>query len=310
VEYAGPPKESLIADCTGGPGLPNVRAYVPIVVLSTIWGLAFVAIRRADFELSPVNLTLLRWMIVSAGFLALYPFMPGPKAKPEKEDFPRLLFVSLTSVVIYHLSLNTAEVQVDASLAGLLISLSPLTTVLLSVAVLHEEARKRLWAGVALAIIGSVLIASPDLTLGMTTLTGPVLVVVAAVASGSYVVASKPLASKYGPFHVAAWSSFLGTALLTPLISPGLVQQAGSLSLYGWSSVLYLAVLSTVLANLIFFTLVSRQEVSKLGVQLYLVPVVSAAGGVLILGEGIAPATFVGGGMLLLAVAIATTGLE
>ena len=288
--------------------MPSIRAYVPIVVLSTIWGLAFVAIRRADFELSPVNLALIRWMIVSVGFLSIYPFVVKPKAKFEVRDFPRLLFVSLTSVVIYHLSLNTAEKQVDASLAGLLISLSPLTTVLLSVAVLHEKARGRLWVGVVLAIVGSVLIASPDLGSGVTTLTGPLLVVVAALASGTYVVASKPLTSKYGPFPVAAWSAFLGTALLAPLISPSTFQEAASLSFYGWTSVLYLAVLSTVVANLIFFTLVSRQELSKLGVQLYLVPVVSAIGGVLILGEEIAPATIAGGGMLLLAVALATTG--
>src|SRR6266581_4172069 len=32
-----------------------------VVILGVTWGLAFVAIRTADFQLSPINLTLLRW---------------------------------------------------------------------------------------------------------------------------------------------------------------------------------------------------------------------------------------------------------
>jgi len=288
--------------------LAGLRSYSSIIVLSVIWGLAFVAIRRADYELSAVNLTLLRWLIVSAGFLAIYKFVVRPKTKFERRDFPRLLLVALTSVVIYHLSLNTAEVQVDASLAGLLISLAPLTTVLLSVFILHEKTRTRLWGGVVLAIAGSVLIASPDFSASSATLAGPLLVVVAAISSGVFTVASKPLTTKYGPFAVAAWSAFLGTAVLTPLLSPSLVQQAEGLSADGWASVLYLALLSTIFANCIYFTLVSKQQLSKLGVQLYLVPAVSAAGGVIILGESLAVATVAGGILLLVAVALATTG--
>lgn len=288
--------------------MPSLRGYSLIIVLSVIWGLAFVAIRRADYELTAVNLTLLRWLLVSAGFLAIYRFVVRPKAKLEMKDLPRFLLVALTSVVIYHLSLNTAEKQVDASLAGLLISLAPLTTVLLSVVILHERTRSRLWGAVVLAIAGSVLIASPDISLSSTTLSGPLLVVAAAISSGVFTVASKPLTTKYGPFAVAAWSAFLGTAMLTPLLSASLVQQAEGLSAEGWASVLYLALLSTVFANCIYFTLVSRQQLSKLGVQLYLVPAVSAAGGVLILGESLALATMVGGVLLLVAVALATTG--
>lgn len=288
--------------------MANVRSYALLIILSAIWGLAFVAIRRADFELSSVNLTLLRWLIVSAGFLVLYPFMVKPKAKFERKDFPRLLLVALTSVVIYHLSLNTAEKQVDASLAGLLISLAPLTTVILSAVVLHEKLHARLWGALVLAIAGSVVISTPDIALNSTTLEGPLLVVVAAVSSGTFTVASKPLTAKYGPFAVAAWSALLGTAILSPLLSQSLLTQAESLSVYGWTSVLYLAILSTVLANVIFFTLVSRQQLSRLGVQLYLVPAVSAAGGVLILGESLGIATIAGGALLLAAVGIATSG--
>lgn len=288
--------------------MANLRGYGLLATLSIIWGLAFVAIRKADFELTPVNLTLMRWFIVSAGFLLIYPFVVKPRTKFVFSDFPRLLVVSLGGVVIYHLALNTAESLIDASLAGLLISIGPLTVVILSSIVLHEKIGGRLWTALALAIFGSILISLPDLSLNSTTFAGPALVAVAAVATAVITIASKPLTVKYGPFAVAAWSAFLGTALLLPLLTPSLLTQALSLSAYGWASVLYLAILSTVFANLIYFTLVSRDPLSKLGVQLYLVPAVSAVGGILILGESLTVAAIAGGALLLVAVGLATSG--
>ena len=287
--------------------MPYARSYFLLVTLSIIWGLAFVAIRRADFELTPVNLTLLRWFIVSGAFLVLYPFVVKPRANFNRKDLPRLAVVGLTNVVVYHIALNTAEQSVDASLAGLLISFGPIFLVLLSMVVLHEAVGGRIWLALAIAVLGAAVISSPGLSLGTSGLVGPVLVVVAGLSNAVYTVASKPLVLKYGPIPVSAWASIVGTIMLVPLASQSLVAQAEALSTVGWESVLYLALLSTVLTNTIYFTLVHGQAVSRLGIQLFLVPLVSAAGGVLILGEMIAPLTIVGGALLLLAVGLATS---
>lgn len=287
--------------------MPGSRSYILLIMLSVIWGLAFVAIRRADFELSPVNLTILRWFIVSAAFIALYPFVVKPRTKFERKDLPRLVVVGLTTVVVYHLSLNTAEVSVDASLAGLLISFGPIFLVLLSMLVLHEAVGGRIWLALVIAVGGAVVISSPGLALGTSGVVGPLLVVIAGLSSAVYTVSSKPLVLKYGPIPVSAWASLVGTLMLVPLVSQSLVTQIQGLSPIAWESVLYLALLSTVLSNTIYFTLIHGQAVSRLGIQLFLVPLVSAAGGVLILGEQLGAATVVGGALLLLAVGLATT---
>jgi drug/metabolite transporter (DMT)-like permease len=94
-------------------------------VLSVIWGLAFLAIKQATFELSPVNLALLRWFVAGACFLILIPFIGKPKTKLAREDIPRLLVIAFANVVGYHLALYYAETTVSAGLAGLLISFGP-----------------------------------------------------------------------------------------------------------------------------------------------------------------------------------------
>ena len=286
--------------------MQGIKSYGPLIILSVIWGLAFVAIRAADFELSWVNLTLLRWILVSVCFLVLYPFVVKPKAKLELRDVPRLLVVSLTNVTMYHLSINYAEKTVTASLSGLLISLGPVVTVVLSTVLLKEKMGRAIVVAVGLALLATVLLTLPSLDLGFVSSLGPLAVVLAAFASGVYIVVSKPLVTKYGAFPVAIWAAFLGTATLLPLASGSLIQEATSLSFDGWVAVLYLVVLSTVVANLIVYTLIGRQQVSRLGVQLYLVPLVSVVGGSLILGESLGPLTILGGGVMLVAVGIAT----
>jgi O-acetylserine/cysteine efflux transporter len=131
-------------------------------------------------------------------------------------------------------------------------------------------------------------------------------VIFAAFAYAVFSVGSKPLVMKYGFFWTAAWAAVLGTTMILPLVSGSLVDEVARMSIEGWISVIYLAVLSTVVGYLIFYSLVSSRAVSSLSVQLYLVPLVSVIGGALILGENIGPATVLGGSFLLGGVYLAT----
>src|SRR5260370_8685111 len=99
-----------------------------VVILGVIWGLAFVAIRTADFQLSPVNLTIVRWLIASAGFLTLAPFYGKPKQPVQRRHIPRILVVSLASATGYHLSLNYPQTILSTRLACLLTSLHPISS--------------------------------------------------------------------------------------------------------------------------------------------------------------------------------------
>ena len=281
------------------------KSYTLLLALSVIWGLAFVAIRRADFDLSPVDLTLLRWIIVSMAFLVLAPFIGKLKVPFQRTDLPRFLVVALSNVVIYHLSLNYAESIVSASLAGLLISLGPVFVVVLSRLSLGEKIGGRLIVALLFALAGAVVLSAGD-TLSFVTLTGPIAVVVTALAYAVYAVLSKPLVGKYGAVPTVIWASIAGTAMLLPLLSGGFFADVSGLSTEGWISVLYLALLSTVLGNTIFYTLVGRKAVSTLSIQLYLIPLVSALGGVLLLREAVTLYLIFGGGALLVAVALAT----
>jgi drug/metabolite transporter (DMT)-like permease len=277
------------------------------LVLSLIWGLAFVAIRRADFELSPINLALLRWLLASAGFLAVSPFLLKPKVKFERRDLLRLLVISLLNVPAYHLALNFGETTVSSGLAGFLVAMGPVLIAVFSAVLLKEKLGRKLALALAIGVAGTIIMFVPDLSLNSAgSILGPMEVLVAAFSFALFSVLSKPLVTKYGSASVTIWAALAGTLMLLPLLSPNFGAETISLSLEGWISVLFLSLLSTVAGYLMFYALVSRSALSKVGIQMYLIPVVSVIGGILLLQEGLNTYTIAGGAVLLLSVAIAT----
>jgi len=286
--------------------LQKIRAYWLLFLLSILWGLAFVAIKVADSELSPVNLAILRWLISSVAYAVVLLLIGRSKTSFERRDLPRLLLISFANVPMYHLALNYAETTVSSGLAGLLISLGPVFITALSAYLLKDKISLNIILALLLAVSGAAILALGNLQGTSSGLLGPGEVVVSAVAYAIFTVLAKPLVKKYGALHVAIYAGLTGTVMLLPLVSQSLIQQTEALSLNGWFSVLYLALLSTVLGYSIFYTLVSRGALSRLSIQLYLIPIVSVIGGILILQESLSISMIAGGGIMLLAIGLAT----
>jgi drug/metabolite transporter (DMT)-like permease len=281
--------------------------YGLLILLSVIWGLAFVAIRILDTELSFIDLTLTRWFVASACFLAILPLLGRPKTPFDKTDIPRVLLIGFFNVAGYHLSLNYGEITVSAGLSGLLIALGPVFSTLLATVFLKEKVGTRLILSLALALSGAGILSAGDLSAGSSP-TGPLAVVLAALSYAIFAVLSKPLVTKYGGLRVAVWAGLVGTAMLLPLLSPSFITDVSGLATAGWGALLYLSLLSTVMGYSLFYTLVGRGGVSRVMIQLYLAPVVGVIGGMLLLGETVMIGTILGGALILSAVWIATTG--
>jgi drug/metabolite transporter (DMT)-like permease len=278
--------------------------YALLASLSIVWGLGFVAIRVADLELSPTSLALLRWLIASAGFLAILPFTRS-KARFERRDLPRLLVLALTNVAGYNLAVNYAEKSISSGLTSILVALGPVFMVVLSSFLLGERIGKRVVYALMLAVLGSVLLSFANLNLNGSAISGSAEAILGALFYAVFTVASKPLIQKYGALPVCIWASVLGTAFLLPFASAGFVHQVSALSLEGWSALLYLSIVSSVVGYLVYYTMIGRGAISTLSVQLYLIPIVSVIAGVLILHEQVTVLMLIGGAATLVAVGLA-----
>lgn len=287
--------------------LKSVAAYSGLVVLSLIWGMAFVAIKVVETGLSPVNLALMRWFIAAVPFLILFPIIGRPKVRLERKDIPRLVAVALANVAGYHLSLNYAETTLSAGLSALLIAFGPIFIVVLSYLLLHEKVGRKILLGLGLAFLGTAVLSVGTIGVAdFSSLAGIFEALLTALCYALFAVLGKPLVHKYGSATTTILAGLVGTAMMVPLLSPSFFAQAEALSAVGWLGVLYLGLLSTVFGYLMFYTMVSRGAVSRLSIQLYLIPVVSIVGGAFLLSEPVTTTVVLGGGMMLAAVAIST----
>jgi drug/metabolite transporter (DMT)-like permease len=285
----------------------TIAAYSGLAVLSVIWGMAFVAIKQADTELSPVNLALVRWLVASVPFLVLLPIIGRPKTKLERKDLPRLLVMAFANVVGYHISLNYAETTLSAGLSSLLIAFGPIFIAVLSYLLLSERVGRRVLFGLALAFLGTAVLSAGSISLSdLSSYGGIIEALITAFCYALFTVLGKPLVHKYGSAPTTIMAGLVGTAMLLPLMSGSFFAQVSALSIYGWTSVLYLSLLSTVFGYLMFYAMVSRGAVTKLSIQLYLIPVVSVVGGALLLSEPVTLSIIAGGSLMLVAVGIST----
>jgi len=285
----------------------SLTAYSGFIVMSVIWGMAFVAIKQVVTELSPVNLALLRWFVASVPFLILLPLIGRPKTRLERRDIPRLLVVALANVAGYHLSLYYAETTLSAGLAALLTSFGPIFIAVLSYFLLSEKVGRKVLIGLILAVAGTVVLSTGSVAMGdLSSYGGIAEGLITALSYALFTVVGKPLVHKYGSASTSIMAGLIGTAMMLPLLSQSFFTQVSVLSSLGWASVLFLSLLSTVFGYLMFYTLVSRGAVTRLSIQMYLIPVISVIGGALLLNEPVTLSVAVGGGMMLAAVGIAT----
>jgi drug/metabolite transporter (DMT)-like permease len=207
---------------------------------------------------------------------------------------------------MYHLSLNLGESTVSAGVAGLLVALGPVFIALLSRASLKERIGANVLVALAVATLGAIILSIPEISSSQSSIIGVLEIVMTAISYAFFAVLSKPLVSKYGALPVAIRAGTIGTSMLLPLLSTSFFSKVSKLPPIGWYAVLYLSILSTVVGYSMFYTLVSRGNVSRLSIQLYLIPIISMIGGAVLLGQRITFFTLVGGTILLLAVSLAT----
>jgi len=161
--------------------------------------------------------------------------------------------------------------------------------------------------GLALAIAGTAILSTGSISANDLSSYGGIFeALITALCYALFAVLGKPLVHKYGSAPTTIMAGLVGTAMMLPLISGSFFSQVSALSFTGWFSVLYLSLLSTVFGYLLFYTLISRGAVTRLSIQLYLIPVVSVIGGALLLNESLTLPVLVGGGLMLVAVGIST----
>jgi drug/metabolite transporter (DMT)-like permease len=264
-----------------------------------------VAIRLAMREYSAGALALLRFGVAGIGLAAYGILRPDARVGvPARRHLPGLFGMGVAGIAVYHVALNAGERTVTAGTASLIVSLSPVFTALIATAALGERLPARGWVGVATGFVGAALVSLSDGG-GVRINSGAVLVLVAAISQAVYFVMQKPYLLRYRPLEVTSYAIWLGTLCLLPFAGElivGLRSASGTATGAG----LYLGLLPGAAAYLAWAYVLSQLPAGRAASTLFLVPPLAIGIAWLVLGEQPSVGSLLGGGIVLLGVALVT----
>ncbi|PDS95631.1 EamA family transporter [Rhizobium sp. S9] len=270
------------------------RELVLLLVLATLWGSSYTFIKIGVETIPPVTLIAVRTLIAGAILLAV--LRHRHVRLPRDRATWRLFVVQacLNSVIPFTL-IAWAEQSVDAGLAVILNSATPIFTFLLTVSITrHEQATARKLFGVVSGLAGICLVIGVEALGGLgESLMAQLAIILATICYAGAAIFSKNFRG-LDPAVPAAGSLISGAVILIPVSlivdRPwGLDPSAASVL-----ALLALSAFSTALAFTIYFRLV--QTLGSVGTtsQAYLRVPIGVATGIVFLGESLSPTAWIG----------------
>jgi drug/metabolite transporter (DMT)-like permease len=279
---------------------------VLLLVLATLWGGSYTFIKLGVATIPPVTLIAGRTLIAGL-LLLLIMIWRGVRMPGDAATWRRFLFQACLNSVVPWTLIAWAERSVDAGLATILNSTSPIFTFFLTFALAHQDRPTfRKLFGVVAGMAGICLIIGVQALHGLgEQLVAQIAIVTATICYAGGAVFSRGFKG-LDPMAPAAGSLLCGAAILLPVSAiverPWTVvpSPASLLALSG------LAIFSTAIAFVIYFRLIQTLGSVGTTAQAYLRVPIGVAFGVLSLGERLSPTAWVGLACVVVGVAAMT----
>jgi drug/metabolite transporter (DMT)-like permease len=289
------------------PQAPNYAVELSLLAaLATLWGASYTFIKLGIETIPPVTLIAGRTILAGAVLLVILR-MRGIRMPRDKASWWRFTVQACLNSAIPFTLIAWAEKSVDAGLAVILNSMTPVFTFLITMLwVRHEATSSRKMMGVVLGLMGtSVIVGTQAFAHLGQELLGQLAVVAATICYAGAAIFGKTF-KDLDPMVPAAGSLVSGAALLIPVSlvvdRPWTLEPSAS-SLLG---LVGLALFSTAAAFAIYFRLIRTLGSVGATAQAYLRAPIGVAIGAYFLGERLPPTAWIGLGCILVGVALMT----
>jgi drug/metabolite transporter (DMT)-like permease len=274
-----------------------------------LWGLAPVATRALVAQLAPLPLLVLRMGLAA---LVLLPWALPVFRRLSLRQAGRLVTAGLLGMVGYTLPVTAGLQWLPASTAGLLLASEPIWVMLIGRIFLAERLPGRAWLGSAVALVGVGVLAGPDALTspsGLRELGGAGLVLAGTFAFAAYTIVLRPLSGTCGALPATAASTVVGAIPFLAFAGTVSGPQLAQLPASAWGQLAFLALGSSVAGMVMWNRAVATAGSARVSLLLYLEPVVSVVGAVVLLGESVTLVMIAAGVLILLGVAAASTAM-
>ncbi len=258
--------------------LSKSKFLILILLPILFWACAFPFIKILLEELSFINLTIMRFVVVCIILLIFIPLQSKRLNVLQKKDIIPIFLLGFFGVIGYHLGLNYGEQFVSAGAASLIIATIPVFVAIMSIVYLKEKITIKKGFGILLSLLGVVIISlygSAGAKIEIDYIYGAIGVLFAALMGAFYTIAGKKMLKRYTGLSLTVYAMLLGSIGLIPFINTDLPTQIMNLSFTSWGALIFLGIFSTITAYTLWYIALETKDASEISPYLYGIPVVS-----------------------------------
>ena len=271
----------------------NRRAWLLMALLAALWGASYLFIKVSlEDGVDPLFIVFARIALGAIVLVGLALRRAGTLTRMRGLAGP-ILVLAMVQVVLPFALITYGEQHIASALTGILVSAAPIFTALIAARFDDDERPHGIaTAGVAMGIVGVVLLFGVDLSGDAQALAGGLMVLLASVG---YAVGSLYLKHRLRgapPVGVAASTMLAGTIVLLPFVPFTLPSHGIELQTVG--ALLALGAGGTGIAFAIYFTLIAEIGPGRASLVAYIAPGFAVLYGVTLLSEPLTAGAILG----------------
>lgn len=283
------------------------KGWILFIAMSVIWGIPYLFIKIALFELNPGVVVFAR---VGIAALILIPIAISQGVlRPLRKRWLMIAGLACVQIVGPFLLISFGEQHITSSLTSLLIASDPILVALLA---LRFDPGERVTGirslGLLIGIVGVAVLLGFDVGGDQQKLFGAVMVLLAALGYAiSALLIKRPTISALPRLGVVSFMCLTSTIVLLPFAATHLPSKIPDPQVI--ISLLVLGLICTAVAYLVFFALIAEVGASRGTVITYVNPAVAVFLGVTLLGEPLNASIILGFLLILLGSWLSTSGV-
>ncbi|WP_207680333.1 DMT family transporter [Desulfonema magnum] len=284
----------------------QVITYLALTVTVIFWGLSFVATKVALESLPTFTLIFIRFGLAACLFLALMMRFGFPLFTLREHG--KLLLTAMFEPGLYFIFETIGLQHTTAPKAALIIATIPLAVTVLASLLLGERTSMLsfLGIGISLAGISILVVGDPQFRWGWGgSLVGDILIFGAVISAAFYIICARDLGRNHTALEITGLQIIYGAFFYAPAFLwelPGINWSA--ISGRSLTAVVYLTVFATVAAFMCYNYALTRISASRASLFINCIPVVTALGAWVLLGEKLTRIQIGGGTLVLLSICL------
>lgn len=269
--------------------MSSLRDLAAFCALAWLWGSTFAAVEIGLASFPPLLLLTLRYYIAGVLLLGYVVWTADDWRPTTTADLVAISGGGLFWIAVGNGVWFVGQELTTSVLSGLMASLIPILTAAISWLLLPEDRLTPLsLLGLCISFGGAVLVVQPPGTAVVTAeLVGKGLLFAGVVGSALGSVLIRRAAASISSTAQTAWSVLLGAVIIHGLHLVADEPPLTSVSADSVAALLYLSVPATVVAYVLFFSLLERHSAIEITLVTYLVPIVATGVGWLLFAEPI-----------------------